>query len=84
MAEYEDLLDYNEDLGNSDDEKDSKESLFKSRRIVSNDKAGDCVGDNSQRSRSPIRVPSFDSRESTASNESAPEPIENVPALKTR
>ena len=84
MADCFDLLDYNEEIGDSDDEKDSRETLFKPRRFVSSDETNEPVDDDSRRSRSPIRTPSFDSREPTETKESSPEPIENVTAPKTR
>ena len=80
MSDLLNLLDYNEEL-DSDNEKDSRENLLKSRRFVSNDETED---NESRRSRSPIRTPSFDSRESTESRESTLEPIEEAIAPKTR
>ena len=84
MSDCFDLLDYNEEIGDSDDEKDSREALLKPRRFVSNDETSDQVDDDSRRSRSPIRTPSFNSREPTESRESSLEPIEDVTAPKTR
>ena len=84
MSDYYDILDYNEDLDDSGDEKDSRESLLKSRLFVSNDEMNDRVDDDSRRSRSPIKSPCFDSRESTESRESTLEPIENVSPPKSR
>ena len=84
--EYNDLLDFNEDLNLSDDDRDSRESLFNARRVVSENGEEEPSETGNRRSRSPIRGPRPDTQDSTTASSKGRvgEPIETIPDIKTR
>ena len=84
--EYNEILNYDEDMTLSDDDRESRESLFNARRVFSKDGEEEPAGENNRRSRSPIRGPKSDVRgpASASSKERSVEPIETIVDIKTR
>ena len=84
--EYNAVLDFNEDMNLSDEERDSRESLLNARRVVSENGEEELVEEDNRRSRSPIRGPKPDARETTAAPQKGcgVEPIETIVDIKSR
>ena len=82
--DYNQILNFDEEMTLSDDDRESSESLF--RRVISENGGEESAGEDNPRSRSPIRGPKSDARVSapTPLKGRGMEPIETIIGVKTR